>query len=181
MKLRKFIEAGLLLAGGFVLHQIMPPLIAGMKPDMSLLMLFVVILLYPERDLVLVSGLAAGMISALTTTFPGGQVANMIDKPLTAFTVLGIVLLAEKLTVLKQFKLRLGLIGALGTMVSGSLFLGTASLIVALPQSFAALFTAVVLPATLANTVGLYFVYPVVAKIKEQLPTTEVVSNDKAA
>ncbi|GAB6098536.1 tryptophan transporter [Halanaerocella petrolearia] len=179
MKLRRFIEASLLLAGGFILHHIMPPLVAGMKPDMSLLMLFVVILLYQERSLTLSSGLVAGIISALTTTFPGGQVANLVDKPITAITVLGLVVLTDKVEVLS--KLKLGIIGIAGTIVSGSIFLGTASLIVSLPQSFVALFISVVLPATLLNTVALYFLYPVVAKIKGMMPTTDVVSNDNKA
>ncbi|TDX52199.1 tryptophan transporter [Orenia marismortui] len=179
MKLRRVIEASLLLAGGFVLHQIMPPLIAGMKPDMSLLMLFVVVLLYPEKKLTLLSGLVTGVISALTTTFPGGQVANMIDKPITSFSVLFMILLADHLKLPMKFKL--GVIGVLGTIISGSIFLGAASMMVSLPQSFVVLFMSVVLPAALLNTGFLYAIYPIVIQIKKLLPEYDMGSEKEAA
>jgi cell shape-determining protein MreD len=179
VKLRKVIESSLLLAGGFVLHQIMPPLVAGMKPDMSLLMLFIVVLLYQDKKLTILSGLVAGIISALSTTFPGGQVANMIDKPITALAVLALVLSGKYFNLSKKFSL--GIIGALGTIISGSIFLGTASLIVALPQSFMVLFISVVLPAALLNTCFLYMLYPIIAKIKGLLPKIEFDSEKETA
>ncbi len=175
--MRRVIEAGLLLAGGFVLHQIMPPLVVGMRPDTSLLMLFIIIMLYRDKKIVLISGLGAGMLTALTTTFPGGQVANMIDKPISAFSVLGLVLLTDYFNL--SLKLQIGFIGIVGTIISGSVFLGTASLMVALPQSFSILFVSVVLPAALLNTGFLYVLYPLVSKIKQILSPAEFNSNEE--
>ena len=171
MKLRRVIESSLLLAGGFVLHQIMPPLVAGMKPDMSLLMLFIIVLLYQDKKLTILSGIVTGIVSALSTTFPGGQVANMVDKPITAIAVLGLVVLGNHFNLPRRFSL--AIIGALGTIISGSLFLGTASLIVALPESFFVFFISVVVPAALLNTSFLYMLYPIIAKIKGLLPKIE--------
>ena len=45
------------------------------------------------------------------------------------------------------------ILGFLGTLVSGIVFLGSALIIVGLPAPFTALFTVVVLPTALANTV----------------------------
>ncbi|WP_459838012.1 tryptophan transporter [Halanaerobaculum tunisiense] len=181
MELRKFVEASLLLAGGFVLHQIMPPIPigAGMRPDMSLLMLFIIIGLYQNKKLTLLSGVVTGIISALTTTFPGGQIPNLIDKPITGFVVLGLFLVADKLEIPTKFSL--AIIGSVGTIVSGGLFLGSAYLIVELPKAFAALFSTVVLPAVLLNTAFMYALYPLIVKIKGSLSTIELDSNNKAA
>jgi len=177
VELRRVIESSLLLAGGFVLHQIMPPLVAGMKPDMSLLMLFIVVLLYQDKKLVILSGLLAGIISALSTTFPGGQVANMLDKPITALAVLTLILLGDYFKLSRKFSL--GIIGVLGTIISGTVFLTTASLVVALPQSFLVLFISVVLPATLLNTCFLYMLYPIIAKIKGLVSKVEFNSGEE--
>ena len=56
-----------------------------MKPDMMLLMMFLAIVLFPEKKNVLVVALGCGLLSALTTGFPGGQIPNIIDKLVTAF------------------------------------------------------------------------------------------------
>ena len=42
-----------------------------MKPDMMLIMMFMGILLFPRLQNVLVIGAVTGVISALTTAFPG--------------------------------------------------------------------------------------------------------------
>ncbi len=178
MELRRVVESSLLLAGGFILHQIMPPLVGGMKPDLSLLMLFIIILLYQDKKLSLLSGMVAGIISALSSSFPGGQVANLIDKPITAIVVLAMVLLSNKFS--SSNKIRLAIIGSVGTMVSGSLFLGAAALAVALPQSFITLFVTVVLPSMVLNTVFLYLLYPIVVKINQSIYKTETSSQEAA-
>ncbi len=60
-----------------------------MKPDMLLSMMFLGIMLFPKAKYVAVLSLGAGFISALTTQTPGGQIANMIDKPITGILFLG--------------------------------------------------------------------------------------------
>ncbi len=85
MKTKELALTALFLAMGLVLHQITIGLVAGMKPDFVVTMLFVAFLLLRNRRLVLPAGLAAGIITALTTSMPGGQVPNIIDKLITAF------------------------------------------------------------------------------------------------
>ncbi|SKA02727.1 tryptophan transporter [Selenihalanaerobacter shriftii] len=179
MKMRRFVEAGLMLAIGFVLHSIMPPIILGMRPDLSLVMLFVVVMLYRDFKLTLISGIVAGIISAFTTTFPGGQLPNLIDKPLTAMLILGIILLMKSMNL--NSKLQAGIIAMVGTIISGTLFLGSALLIVGLPGPFKALFLSIVLPTAVMNTIFLYILYPIVSNVKQMTGSTEVNSVNSTA
>lgn len=176
MKMRRFVEAALLLAIGFILRNIMPPLMLGMKPDLSLVMLFVVIMLYRDLKLTLVSGAVAGIISAFTTAFPGGQLANVVEKPLTSLSVLAILYLVSKMKI--SNKLEAGIIGLFGTLISGTLFLLITLAFVGLPGSFKALFLSVVLPTALMNVAFLYVLYPIIKRIKGLTPSTKQELNE---
>ena len=70
------------------------------------------------------------MITALTTTFPGGQLPNFIDKMVTALIV---YLMIKAMASLKNDKLKMAIIGLIGTAISGTVFLGSALFIVGLP------------------------------------------------
>lgn len=160
MKRFPLVFMGLLLAMGAVLHAVVPGFIFGMKPDMLLTMMFLGILLFPEKKNVAVIGLAAGVLSALTTTFPSGQIPNMIDKPITAFIFFGLLLFANKH---RYSAVTAGVLTALGTVISGTIFLASASLFFSLPggATFIALFSTVVLPAVALNTALMVIIYPV--------------------
>ena len=56
---------------------------------------------------------------------------------------------------------------AVGTLVSGTVFLSAAALIVGLPggNSVMALVAAVVLPATVVNTIVMVVIYPIVQSV----------------
>lgn len=159
MNLRQSIQAALLLSIGYVLHALTPGLLGGMKPDFVLAMLFVVILLNDSFNLSIQSGVIAGLITALTTTFPGGQIPNMIDKISTALVAFAILRVLGS-----RFDRRIaaGIVGALGTLWSGFAFLGSAKLIVGLPggASFGALFLSVVIPTTVINLFLVPVLYP---------------------
>lgn len=161
MSLRESIQIALLLAIGYILHTVIPGYGGGMKPDLLLAMLFIAILLYPSFKSALLAGLIAGLITALTTSFPGGQLPNIIDKLLTSILVLGLVKVAYGRV--NRYVLS-GLIGIIGTLFSGVVFVGSALLIVGLPPgaSFGLLMTTVVLPAAALNTVGIIILYPIV-------------------
>jgi hypothetical protein len=154
----------ILLTIGFVLHQFIPGFIFGMKPDMLLSVMFIGILLFPQPKNVLLLGLGAGFISALTTTFPGGQLPNIIDKPITAFAFLGLYLVIRKYN---KSVTSVGILTAVGTIISGTIFLSTALIIAGLPDgaTFGALFVSAVLTATVFNTVFLVVLYPVIKSI----------------
>ena len=159
----------LLIGIGAALHFIIPGFFLGMKPDMMLLMMFLAIVLFPGKRNVLTVALAAGAISALTTTFPGGQIPNVIDKLVTAFLF---YLLFIGIRRFSTSVISVSILTALGTIISGAVFLGSAYYIVSLPGPFVALFGAVVLPAVLLNTVAIIIIYPIVNGIvkKTKIP-----------
>lgn len=166
MNLKKLVTNSLFLAIGVILHQITPPLVNGMKPDFLLAMIFIIILLNNDYKTILITALAAGIFSAATTSFPGGQVPNIIDKFVTC-NILYIVLIPMKKISNNQIKIIL--ISSLGTILSGSVFLLSALLLVGLPAPFSILFFSIVLPATLINTVVTSFLYNTVILAQKRI------------
>jgi len=157
-------QISLLLAVGFILRLVVPGYGAGMKPDLLLAMLFVIILLKRDLKSTLLAGSVAGIICALTTTFPAGQIPNLIDKLLTSLFVYMLVkVLAERVPI----TVTAGIIGALGTLFSGAVFLGSALALVGIPAPFGVLFTTVVLPTTIVNAIGVVVLYPIVIFSKQ--------------
>lgn len=142
MKLRQSVITALLIAIGFVLHSIVPAF-AGMKFDTVLAFMMLAILLHPNRQNVLIAGLLAGIVAAMTSTFPGGQIANLVDKPITAFAVF---FLLQLLAGVKSDTVKLVITGVVGTLISGTLFLVTALVVIGLPAPFTVLFLTVVVP-----------------------------------
>jgi uncharacterized membrane protein YagU involved in acid resistance len=152
MNLRKMILTSLFLALGLVLHQAMPPILFGMKPDIMICMMFIAILLNKDDyKMALMIGIIGGLFSAMTSTFPGGQLPNVIDKLVTANCIFFLYKVLDK-----KFSDQAQIFAAaiLGTLISGTVFLGSAALLVGLPGPFMALMLAVVIPATLMNAVG---------------------------
>ena len=152
MNLKKMILASLFIAIGFMFRLVTPPVLFGMKPDFLLSMMFVTILLNDDYKMTLLVGGVVGVLTAATTTFPGGQVANIVDKLITCQVVfLAFRLLTNKV----NGQLKVIIISFLGTILSGCIFLTTAGLLFGLPggKSFTVLLMAVVIPASLANTI----------------------------
>ncbi|MFA6939997.1 MAG: tryptophan transporter [Clostridiaceae bacterium] len=151
MNLRKLLISSLLLAVGLMLRQITPPILMGMKPDFMLSMMFIAIIFADDYKLTLVIGLASGIIAAMTTTFPGGQVPILIDKVLTCnFVFIMIKVLGDKLA----GGIKIIIISLMGTLFSGFAFLLTALFLAGLPAPFSALVATVVIPAAILNTIS---------------------------
>ena len=155
MKIKNYIITALMLAMGFIFHATIPG-IAGMKFDLLLIFMIMAIILNPDIQNVIVSGLGGGIITALTTTFPGGQIPNFIDKIITALFVYALI------EIMKNFKndtIKSAILVGLGTFVSGSVFLSTAYFLVGLPVGFSILMMSVVIPTCIANIFMGLFVY----------------------
>lgn len=160
MRTKDLAQAALLVAIAMILRTLTPPIVLGMKQDVTLAMMFIILIIKKDFKLGFLVALATGIFTALTTTFPGGQVANIVDKLLTFLIVFNLIpLFAKFLT----NKLLAAVTTAIGTMISGTLFLTVASLIVALPAPFTILFTTVVLPAAVVNTVTAVVIFSVVS------------------
>lgn len=160
MNLRKMVVSSLLLSIGLILHQIMPPILFGMKPDIMLCMMFIAIALNKDYKMTLLVGLLAGALTAGTSTFPGGQIPNIIDKFITANLIYFIFkVFGNKVN--QQMQMIVAAI--IGTLISGTVFLGSAYFLFGLPGPFATLMLAVVLPATAFNSVGCTVLYNAVS------------------
>lgn len=171
MNTKNLVVLSLLVGMGAVLHAVVPGFFLGMKPDMMLTMMFLGIILFPDKKSVLLVSAVTGLISGLTTTFPGGLVPNIIDKPVTAFVFFGILLAVRKFPTTLYSAAALT---AVGTLVSGVVFLASAYYIVGLPGPFTALFAAVVLPAAAFNTVFMAILYPVATTVFKRAKLAEV-------
>ncbi len=174
MNTKNLVALSLLVGMGAVLHAVVPGFFLGMKPDMMLTMMFLGIVLFPDRKSVLLLGLVTGLISGLTTTFPGGLFPNIIDKFFTSIIFFGLFLAASKL---HKSIVTVAILTAVGTIISGIVFLGSAYFIVGLPGSFVALFAAVVLPATAVNTITMLVLYPVATTILKRTRLVEQTIN----
>lgn len=167
MNIRVLIILSLFVGIGAVLHAIAPPLLFGMKPDMSLAMMFLGIILFPRIQYVLLVSIVTGFVAALTTTFPMGQIPNIVEKPLAGLAFFGLLILLNK--VMSQH-ITTPIVTALGTIISGSLFLSIALFIIGVDigAGFIALFMQVVLPATVVNTIAMIVIYPIALGIMKR-------------
>ncbi|WP_156288804.1 tryptophan transporter [Oceanobacillus salinisoli] len=166
MNIRILITLSLLIGIGTVLHAFVPGYIFGVKPDMLLSMMFLGIFLFPRAKYVLLLALVSGVISALTTQAPGGQIANMIDKPITAFVVLALFLFLQNRA---KNTISAPVLTFIGTLISGSIFAAVVALIAGLGEGgFIALFIGAILPAAAVNTIIMVVVYPIVQSIMKR-------------
>ncbi|KIL47333.1 tryptophan transporter [Jeotgalibacillus campisalis] len=161
MNTRTLVALSLFAGIGATLHLLLPGTLS-MKPDMSLLMMFLGILLFPGVKNVLLIGIATGLLSGLTTTFPAGFLPNLIDKPISAFVFYGMVLLTAKYS---KTVIGAAVLASAGTIISGVIFLGSAAILVGIPAPIMALIVTAVLPATVLNGVLMGVMYPVVQSI----------------
>ena len=151
-KTKQLVTNSLLLAVGFLLHYVTPAIGLPMQIDFSLITLILIINLNKSSfSTCLASGVATGIFSGLTTKFPFGLVPNIIDKITTAIVVYLLLELLDKTTL--NSKIKTIVVNAVGTMISGVVFLVSALLLTGLPAPFSLLFTTVVIPAIVVNTI----------------------------
>ena len=156
MNLRKNILISLLLAIGYILHQIVPGTIGNMKFDLMLSFIFVALFIGRDFKSTILTALLGGFITALTTTFPGGQIANVVDKLVTCIAVYLMIKMFDRL---KFKQVSTGIIAFIGTLISGTTFLYTALVLVGLPAPFSVLFAGIVLPTAVTNIFVTLVVY----------------------
>jgi len=159
----KVIITSLLLAIGVILHQITPPLFLGMRPDLLLVFMILSIILNKDLKITFITGIVAGTLGSLTTTFPGGQIPNIIDKIITSIIVYGLYK-GFKVNILSPIKL--ASIYFIGTLISGSIFLGSALVLFGLPASFMVLFTTIVIPTAVINCIIGFFIHKLIIRNK---------------
>lgn len=162
--LREFILCALLMAIGVVLHFITPAFMLNMRPDFMLSMLFISLMLVDDLKINYVTAIIAGILTALTGSMPGGQIANPIDKLVTSTII---ILMLKLLRNRVNEGIIAGIVGIIGTIISGSVFLGVVSIIAGLPGPFYLLMLTVVLPTSIVNTVVTVIGYYIIKKVSK--------------
>lgn len=161
MNLRKNILISLLLAIGFIMHQVIPGAFGSMKFDLMLSFMFVALFINKDFKSTILIALLGGILTAMTTTFPGGQVANIIDKIITSIVVYMLIIITSKI---KFKQITVGIITFIGTLVSGTVFLISALFMVGLPAPFPILFISIVVPTSITNVFITVIIYNVVKR-----------------
>ena len=163
---KQLVINALLLAVGFLLHYVTPALGLPMQIDFSLITLVLVITLNRNSlNTCIASGIATGIFAGISTKFPMGFIPNIIDKIVTTIFVYLLIKLLDK-TALHN-KIKAIVVNAVGTLVSGAVFLASALLLTGLPAPFRVLFTTVVIPAVAINTIVGFIVSNICEKHRE--------------
>lgn len=156
MDSKKLTVSSIFLSVGLLLHYVTPALAMGVKPDFLLVMMFLAILFTDNVKEAFVLSLFAGTIAAFTTSFPMGQLPNILDKIVSGIVVYYLF------KVMGKNKVKSNFVFMIGTLISGFVFLVTAIPLGTGTENFATLllsmFLAVCLPTSILNTiVGIFF------------------------
>ncbi len=162
MKTKDLVVAAVLLALGTILHAIMPPLFAGIKPDFLLAMMFLAIIYKAEAKNMIAIGIVAGIIAAMTTGMPGGQIPSIVDKLGSAVAVFFILKAMGRITSVKA-----AVVGFIGTVISGILFLSSLLAIgqIAGGKEILAMLQSVVLLTAVMNAIIMVIAYNIMNKV----------------
>lgn len=178
---RKLVLNSLLLAIGLLLHQLTPTIGLPIQPDMTLIMLFTIIILNKDDyKASLICGIITGIFTALTTKFPGGQLPNILDKIITTNIIYLVVFVMYKFPFIKKLKGKTQdfivstIILPIGTLISGTSFLVSALVLVGLPGTFKSLFLVAVVPAVLINLVCGIFLIKIISSSVSRLGYKEL-------
>ena len=163
---KQLVINSLLLAVGFILHYVTPAIGIPMQIDFSLITLVLIINLNKNSlGTCIASGVATGIFSGITSKFPMGMIPNILDKIMTTIFVYLLIRLLDKTTL--HNKIKAIAVNAIGTLVSGIVFLASALLLTGLPAPFSVLFTTVVVPAIVVNTIAGFLISNICEKYIE--------------
>lgn len=152
----------ILIAIGAILHYITPLLSPAMQPDLSLAMLFIIMVYNKDYKTCVICGLIVGIFAGVTTKAPGGLFPNIIDKFMTANIMYCVLIpLRDKISKAKQMLILL----PFGTLLSGTLFLTSYLLLGGIEVSaLQPMFVAVVLPTAVLNVIIGFILYKAIEK-----------------
>jgi len=162
MNTKRMVTNAILISVGAILHQLTPLLGVPMQPDLSLAMLFIIIVYNKDYKTTLICGIIIGVFAALTTKTPNGQLPNIIDKFITSnIMYLILIPLRERVSRVKQMILLL----PVGTLISGTIFLTSLMMLGGIPfEMFGVLFTTVVVTTAVLNVIIGLVIFKVVDK-----------------
>lgn len=165
MNTKSMVTNAILIAIGAILHQLTPLLGLPMQPDLSLAILFIIIIYNKDYKTALICGIIVGVFAALTTKTPGGQLPNIIDKFLTS-NIMYLILIPLRGRVSKLIQISILL--PIGTLLSGTLFITVYMMLGGIPiDKVGALFTGIVLPTVVLNLIIGVILFKIVEKTVE--------------
>lgn len=147
VNLKKMILASLLIATGFIFRQFVPT-IGTIKPDGLMAVAIVILYIFQDAKGALLSGLVIGIVASLTTAFPGGQIPIFIDKVISSIVI---YLIIKALGKYANNIVTIGIVGFIGTVISGALFLLGVITLAGFTAPFMVPFVGIVIPAALFN------------------------------
>ncbi|MDO5515984.1 MAG: tryptophan transporter [Clostridium sp.] len=160
MDTKRMVTNAILIAIGAILHQITPGI--DMQPDLSLAMLFIIMVYNRDYKTSLICGIAVGIFAAVTSKTPNGQLPNIIDKVITC-NVIFLLLRPLRDRVSKTVQILTVL--PIGTVLSGSIFLLILMILNGFPiATFETLFITVVLTTAVLNVVLGFLLFKIVGK-----------------
>lgn len=160
MKLKENLTTTLLLTMGLLLHYIVPPVILGMKFDFLLIFMFISVFINPDRKNIVLTSFLAAIISAMTTTFPAGQLPNIIDKLATGLLLFILINIFNK----KFNKITVPIMAFICTFFSGFVFLLVAKYVIGAEMDIINLVKFIVTPTAIINCFGTLFVHRMVVR-----------------
>lgn len=174
MNTKQLTLMALLVAVGAALYLVIPGYGEGMKPDFMLTMMIIGILLFPDARSVFLLGATTGVLSGIFTSFPGGFIPNIIDKPITAFIIYAAILLLKK--TVNHLAVSTAIV-CVGTIISGSIFLSVAIYVMGANVPFGLLFATVVLPTVALNGIVFFIIYPIIKGLLKRSSFKTALSN----
>lgn len=160
MSSTELVLAGILLAAGFVLRMVVPP-IAGITPNFLILMYCLIIyLIKPKFGETIGISLVAALLCQLSTKSAIPYI-NFISEPIGAMVALLIVKIPFKLNI-KDYSFKTSVVTFLGTVASGLTYVTAMKTVLFIKGAQGPLWTAmltVVFATALANTVVAQLLY----------------------
>lgn len=161
---KKLTLQSILLALGLVLNlSVQVFSVQGMKVDFVVIMMSIAIIFATSLKESLMIGVSYGVLTALTTTFPNGQIANLLDKIIVALII---YLLKKSLNITLSDKFKLIFYGFFTTILSGSIFLYIALYLSKTIEVFPLLFVTIVIPSSITNCFIIYILAKMLQRFK---------------
>ncbi|MCK4258514.1 MAG: hypothetical protein KAX49_06020 [Halanaerobiales bacterium] len=175
MRVKDILDTTLLLLIGVIYYTIFQPIfpVSGLKPDFTLAVLFVIILMKDDFRIITFSILFLSIFASLFTTFSGSWI-NVIEKVISCGLLYHLVHYLRKY--ISNQEIMICIISLVGTVLSGCIFCALAEAFVGLPVPFSIFLRKVILPSAFMN-LGIAYVLYISFKYSEE--TLEVSLNKK--
>ena len=160
MKLMDIFDVIFLLVAGALYHLVFPgiPIAGGMKPDVSLAILFILIILKKDFRLIILSAIILGVMTTMTSSLVDGAWINLVEKILTATLVYYFAkFINSKYNLEDTYPVLL--ISSLGAVISAFIFIIMTYIFGVMPGPIPVLLQKIIIPSAILNIGATYVLY----------------------